>query len=90
MGSTDGNGYPTPDNSTGTRIKWRKVWLRKIPTDLLIGKNPDPSGQAEAGLEVLNPYPPTRRPGYVMWTLYVIVWSDAGLQLGEQEMAQGC
>ena len=39
-----------------------RVWLRIIPTGLLIGKNPDPWGLAEAGLEVSNPHPPTRKP----------------------------
>jgi hypothetical protein len=59
----DGNGYPTPANPMGTRIKWRRVWLRKRPVEVLSGKIPDPSGLAEAGLEVPNPYPLSHVPG---------------------------
>jgi hypothetical protein len=60
---TNANGYPISKNLTSTRIKWRRVCLRK-PMGVLIGKNLHPSGPAEAGTEVLNPYPLTHRPCY--------------------------
>jgi hypothetical protein len=62
MEGTDGNGYPTPANPTGARIKWGKVWLKIRPTGLLIREKSYPPGLAEAGMEVPNPYPLTRIP----------------------------
>jgi hypothetical protein len=68
---TDGNGYPTPANPTGTRIKWRRVWLKKKTTGLHSGTNPDPPGLAEAGLEVVDPYPLTRRPDTIKFRPHI-------------------
>jgi hypothetical protein len=35
----DGNGYPPPVNPVGTRIKWRRVWLKIKPMGLLMVKS---------------------------------------------------
>ena len=60
---TGGNGsYPPPANPTGTHIKWGGYGGKKIPGGLLTGENLNPSGLAEVGLGVPDPYPLTRIP----------------------------
>jgi hypothetical protein len=50
-----------------------RVWFKIKPTGLITGIKLNPPGLAEAGMGVPNPAPITRRPGYDMWTPYVIV-----------------
>jgi hypothetical protein len=60
----DDNGYPTPANLMGTRVKWGRVWLSIGLASLLIEEKLYPSGLTEAGMGVPNPYPLTRIPDY--------------------------